>query len=135
MSQTRPRYSKSAAPLCSPLVDSIVSLQNCTAVRQAHLANLLGDSTCLLIRLHSSIQILNLRPNPAYHPSSSLPCVNTTSAGILSTEAIEGRRIVDCAMDPVNWAHCALVDEAGGVWSWYEEKVEKQERIEKVMRL
>lgn len=28
------------------------------------------------------------------------------------------RRVVDVAIDPVEWGRAALVDESGGVWLW-----------------
>jgi hypothetical protein len=58
-----------------------------------------------------------------------------TRVGELSYTATEGRRHVDAVLDETTWSKALIVDEGGGVWLWYEEKVEVRERLIKTMQL
>jgi hypothetical protein len=55
--------------------------------------------------------------------------------GELSYTSTEGRRHVDAVLDETTWSKALIVDEGGGVWLWYEEKVEVRERLIKTMQL
>jgi hypothetical protein len=42
---------------------------------------------------------------------------------------------MDVALDHTSWSKVLIVDEGGGVWLWWEEKLEIRERLVKTMRL
>jgi hypothetical protein len=61
--------------------------------------------------------------------------VETTRVGELEYTATENRRHVDAVLDEATWSKALIVDEGGGVWLWWEEKVEVRERLAKTMKL
>lgn len=78
--------------------------------------------------------MLNLIPVSDNEPDTKLH-VLATRVGAITPEETEGRRHVDCAIDPTCWSRALIVDEGGGLWLWWEEKEEYRERLQKVMRL
>ncbi len=56
-------------------------------------------------------------------------------AGVITSAETEERRHVDVALDPLNWSRALIIDECGGVWLWWENRVEAQERLIKTPRL
>ena len=61
--------------------------------------------------------------------------MTTERVAELTYDDTGGRRHIDVALDPTHWGRALVVDEGGGVWLWFEEKIEQLERVEKVMRL
>ena len=85
--------------------------------------------------MHSSTRLINLIPDPEYvSPSESSAC-SVAEVAILTTVETEGRRHMDVALDPIEWSRALVVDESGGLWLWYEIKVERQERLQKATKL
>ncbi|WWC97298.1 hypothetical protein V866_004177 [Kwoniella sp. B9012] len=93
------------------------------------------EATALLVRLQSTTHLLNLIPDHTYVPPSSEAPVICQRTALLSYEDTEGRRHVDVALDPKIWSRILVVDDFGGVWLWWEEKDNKNGRIEKAWNL
>jgi len=95
---------------------------------------MIGEMTALLVRLEVTTHMLNI----AAH---TITCANdqstaeTIRVGQLYHTDTEGRRHVDMALDQTSWSKALVVDEGGGVWLWWEEKVEIKERLVKTMKL
>nr|XP_019048403.1 hypothetical protein I302_02174 [Kwoniella bestiolae CBS 10118]OCF27333.1 hypothetical protein I302_02174 [Kwoniella bestiolae CBS 10118] len=95
----------------------------------------LSEATALLVRLQSTTHLLNLIPDHTYIPPSSEAPVISQRTASLSYEDTEGRRHVDVALDPKIWSRVLVVDDCGGVWLWWEEKDNRNGRIEKSWNL
>jgi len=95
---------------------------------------MIGETTALLVRLEVTAHMLNVGTQP-------ITCANdqsmaeTIRVGQLNHTDTEGRRHVDAALDQTSWSRTLVVDEGGGAWLWWEEKVEIKERLVKTMRL
>jgi hypothetical protein len=95
---------------------------------------MIGEMTALLVRLEVTTHLLNVGPHP-------ITCANdqstaeTIRVGQLNHTDTESRRHVDMALDQTSWSRALIVDEGGGVWLWWEEKVEVKERLAKTMKL
>ena len=93
-----------------------------------------GEMTALLVRLQVTTHMLNVNPH-------RVTCVEdqstaeTIRVGQLNHTDTEGRRHVDATLDQTSWSKALIVDEGGGVWLWWEEKVEVSERLVKTMKL
>jgi hypothetical protein len=94
-----------------------------------------GDSTFFIVRLLSSLHAYLLIPDPSYIPPTTSPPASMKPLGRITSSDMEGRRPVDAALDPHTFGGAIIIDAGGGVWSWYEERVEKVERIQTSMRL
>ncbi|ORY30819.1 hypothetical protein BCR39DRAFT_587775 [Naematelia encephala] len=92
------------------------------------------DSTPLLVRLHSTTHYFNLIPDHTYVPPIDAAPFTTLRVGSLTSAETGGRRHVDAALDPLQWGRGVVVDECGGVWLIWEEKIEKHELQEKVFK-
>ncbi|WWC85515.1 uncharacterized protein L201_000379 [Kwoniella dendrophila CBS 6074] len=93
------------------------------------------EATALLVRLQSTTHLLNLVPDHTYVPPNSQPPIISQRTASLSYEDTEGRRHVDVAIDPTLWSRILIIDESGGVWLWWEEKENRNSRIEKAWNL
>jgi hypothetical protein len=95
---------------------------------------MIGEMTALLVRLEVTTHMLNVGTH-------TITCANDQSTaetirmGQLNHTDTEGRRHVDMALDQTSWSRALVVDEGGGVWLWWEEKVEIKERLLKTMKL
>lgn len=93
-----------------------------------------GEMTALIVRLEVTTHMLNVGAH-------NITCSNdrskaeTIRVGQLSHTDTEGRRHVDMTLDQSSWSKALIVDEGGGVWLWWEEKVEINERLVKTMKL
>lgn len=90
--------------------------------------------TALLVRLVVTTHMLNVDPH-RITPADEQSTAETNRVGQLSHTDTEGRRHVDVALDQTSWSKALIVDEGGGVWLWWEEKLEIRERLSKTMKL
>ena len=94
----------------------------------------IGEMTALLVRLQVTTHMLNVGTHP-------IACANdqskaeTIRVGQLNQTDTEGRRHVDMALDQTSWSRALIVDEGGGIWLWWEEKVDIKERLVKTMKV
>ena len=90
-----------------------------------------GDATALVVRLHSTTSLLNVVPSHTYMPPTEAEPHYTQEIAQLHISQTGNRRHVDAALDPHSWSRALIVDECGGVWLWYEDKVQIAERLQK----
>jgi hypothetical protein len=95
---------------------------------------MIGEMTALLVRLQVTTHMLNVDPHRITGADDQSKA-DTLRVGQLSHVETEGRRHVDMNLDQTTWSRALIVDEGGGVWLWWEEKVEIRDRLVKTMKL